>query len=448
MRSSVRGRDRLWCGVGVAALLSVTLTACISVGGKSQEGVSPAERPYLLPPYEGWSAPLSPAAGRDLQRLYDALIDDNDQLQALNGALELLERDPGLGPARVLEAQVRHLAGRQAMALERLAPLVAADPGYVSAAVLYGRVAEQMGRPVDAFAAYYAVRAEAGVAARRAAQLLETVVAELAVRFGEQLAAGRQEAASETLAKLRAWAPEADATLAAADAFGGVTADPREQLLRLRQLPGSSGGEPELTRRRADLEIEVGDPAVAVRLAEHLLTERPHDLYATHLLERARFQWRFNLLPNEVRSLARRPELNRSEFAVLLYWLFPQVRYGRPAEARIATDVIDHPQREAIVRVINLGLLEVDPTVHRFEPDSSLRRTDGLEALLRLISRDPEGADCLDDGRVPVAPEYVCRAAVSCRLVADEGECVPGAPLSGAEGMELGRRTLLRLGDE
>ena len=146
--------------------------------------------------------------------------------------------------------------------------------------------------------------------------------------------------------------------------------------------------------------------------------------------------------------MARRTELNRSEYATLLYWLFPQVRYGRPDEARIATDVIDHPQREAIVRVINLGLMRVDPTLHEFGPQRPVRRSEVLGALLGLIAGVPESAVCLDGGQVPTAPEALCRAAAACRLVDDAADCLAGGPLAGNEAMELGRRTLLRLGDE
>jgi hypothetical protein len=443
-RSSLRQKALL----GIASIVALSAVACVSVGTTPDVGATAADRQYLLPPAEGWSGDLPGDSSGRLLELHFALVERNDQVTAVNGARELSGRYPDLLPAAVLEAEARFLDGGTSRVLELLGPVVASQPGYVAAAVLYGWALEQSGRPVDAFAAYWEVREASGVATRRLDALRETVTAALAERFAQQLAAGRLAAAEMTLASLRVWAPGTDVTRAATEALSTAVADPAEQLASLRRMSGSNGGDAELTRRRAELEIEVGDPAAAVRLAESLVAASPHDLYAAHLLGRARFRWRLDLLPAEVKAVARTAEITRSEFAVLLYWLFPQVRYGRSEEARIATDVIDHSQREAIVRVINLGLMDVDPTVHRFEPDAPLERQDGIEALLRLIEMSPERSGCLGTGSVPRSAEFLCRAAVSCGLLGEDGDCLPEAVLSGAEALELTRRALSELGAE
>jgi hypothetical protein len=271
----------------------------------------------------------------------------------------------------------------------------------------------------------------------------------LVARFEKQFEDGDLRGAARSLETLRSWAPTDERTTAAAEALGEATADPAEQLAMLRRMTESGEPSAELMRRRAELELQVGDPAAAVRLAETLLESRPHDLYLGQLLARSRFQWRLNLLPAEVRALGRAVELSRADYAVLLYWLFPQVRYGRPVEARIATDIIDHRNQEAIVKVINLGLLEVDSSVHRFAPNAAISRGDALGSLLALLEGSEGGDSCLEPGgSTPTSDEYRCRAAVSCRLLAETGECLPGATVSGSEAIELARRTLNRLGTD
>ena len=147
-----------------------------------------------------------------------------------------------------------------------------------------------------------------------------------------------------------------------------------------------------------------------------------------------------------MRQAAAGAQIARADFAVLLYWLAPAVRYGRPATAQIATDVLDDPRREEIVRVINLGLMAVDPSVHRFAPDAPLGRDDALAALLRLLSgaAGGPGASCAEGiaASPRLAGDLLCAAAARCRLIASAADCLPRATLSGGEALELIRRAL------
>jgi hypothetical protein len=179
-----------------------------------------------------------------------------------------------------------------------------------------------------------------------------------------------------------------------------------------------------------------------VEVYEELARRHPADRELQARLAAAKFRWRLALLPAEVRDLGERPLLTRSDFALLLYWAVPEVRYGRAAGARIAADVLDHPQREAIVRVVNLGLLDVHPTLHRFAPDAELARVDALTALLRLLAGHEGRVACVAAAGVAPAREGACALAAGCRLIADPGDCLPGAPLSGAEALGLLERTL------
>src|SRR5262249_15640164 len=114
----------------------------------------------------------------------------------------------------------------------------------------------------------------------------------------------------------------------------------------------------------------------------------------------------------------------------------PEVRYGKPAAARIATDVLEHPAREEIVRVINLGLLEVDETVHRFLPERAASRAEALAALGRLLAQ--RGARCAAASRTG----GWCAAAVACGILPSAEDCLPGAPLAGNEAVRFIRRAV------
>ncbi|MDX1643466.1 MAG: hypothetical protein R3244_03805 [Thermoanaerobaculia bacterium] len=413
--------------------------------GARPAGAPPAERVYLLHPAEGWSGEIGPERSLWLYEQYRDLVERGEEVEVYDQAVTLLERDPGFAPARVLAAQVRYLGERYSTVVEELAAVVERDPGYVAAQVLYARAAELVGRTDDAALAYAAVADRSGIAAERLRALRSPVLEGLVERLEDELASGRSEAAARTVAEMVSLDPTAERTREAQRRLAELSADPAERLTLLRELAPSAAADPEIVRRRIELELEVGDVATAVELAENLAAASPADPGLRELVERARFRWRLDLLPEEVLRLTERPELTRGEFAVMLYWLFPGVRYGRPTEARIATDVIDDPHRTEIVRVINLGLMEVDETVHRFYPEARLDRRTALASLLELLDDSAEA--CLDrSGGVPGSDELVCEAAASCGLLVETGECLPQAGLSGSRAVELVRRALAQLG--
>ena len=127
---------------------------------------------------------------------------------------------------------------------------------------------------------------------------------------------------------------------------------------------------------------------------------------------------------------------------MLLYWLVSQVRNSRPTAGRIATDVLDHPHREEIVRVVNLGLMEVDPTQHRFYPGSPVRRGQALRVVLRTLARFGAAA-CARTAAVTAA--NAC-AVAGLRPAGLRRGVRRDAPLSGSEGVEILRRSLKLLG--
>jgi hypothetical protein len=199
----------------------------------------------------------------------------------------------------------------------------------------------------------------------------------------------------------------------------------------------------DLAERRGALELEVGDPGAGVEIFQALVEAHPEDRALAERLEAAKFRWRLSLLPERVSRLVQQPELSRGGFAVLLFWLVPEIRYGRPAGARIATDILDHPQREEIARVANLGLMAVDPTLHRFAPEAPVTRLAALEAVLAVLRARPGGASgCAHPGTSDPGLPAACAAAVRCRLIADPGDCLPNARLSGREAIEWVRRVL------
>jgi len=435
----------------LAVSAAVTLVACSSGGAGAPvgadaavAGIAVAERPFVVDPGAGYPLIAAPELVAEVREAYRMLARSGDTGAAERRAEELLAEFPGLHPATVLAAQADLLSGQAASAIERLEPIVAEIPDYMAAQLLLGRAAERADRVPRAYEAFRAVAEESDAAAERAEVLRPRAVEIVANRIADALTRGRVDVASEELARLELWAPEADQTLEAARTVAGARGDLEGELGALRHLVDRYPDRTELALSLAELELAVGDATEGLQRLRALAERSPRDARIQEALERGKFRWRLTLLPRDVQELARRPEITRGEVAVLIHWLIPQVRSARRSGGRIAADILEHPFRDEIARVVNLGLLDVDPTLHTFSPDRPVRRADLLGALLRAVKILGNGVACVEDaplGRRPT-DEAVCTVATQCRILREAGDCLPGATLSGSEALEMIRRSV------
>jgi len=401
-----------------------------------------ADRPYVIDPLQGYAPEADPERRERLESVWRTLLQAGDVSGATEAAAELLEDDPGFQPAHVLAAQVDFAAGEDRAVVDRLLPVGDAMKDYTASQLLVGRSAERLGDVALAYAAFRAVATRSPLALKRTRDLHPRAVEVVANRLDEALRQTLIEEAEKQLALLRAWAPSEAATLDGARSVAVARGDRVAELAAVQALASRRPDDRELLERRAELELEVGDPSSGLSIAQGLAARYPKDPELAENLESAKFRWRLSQLPRGVQEVAAKPDLRKSDFAVLLYWLVPGVRNSRPTSGRIATDVLDHPQQEEIVRVVNLGLMDVDSTLHRFSPGASMRRGAALRSVLRLLSRFGAGA-CQGDGGGQAS---TCEASLRCALIPSEEDCQANAPLSGSEGVEIIRRSLKLLG--
>lgn len=402
----------------------------------------------MVSPLRDYPLALPEGQAGELLGAHAELVVRGDSLTARQAAERLLIEQPGLHPATVIMAEADLAERRWESVRERLQPVVAELPTYGAAQVVLGRALERLGELPEAYAAY---RAAAGVAvaAEQAEILLARVLEILSKRMDDALERGQLDAAAVELARLEGWAPGAEAALDARSRFAAAEGDALAELAALRRLAELRAGEREILLRLSDLEIEAGEPSAGLRILQDLAAASPGDAELADRLGRARFSFRVALLPPKARSVVASPQLSRGQFAALLYWLFPSVRYGRPAEATIANDVFDDPARDEIVKVVNQGLMMVDPNLHLFEPQRPVAREEALRSLLRLLDRQSPRPACL--GPQPVGAPGVsrlCELAERCGLTPLAGDCLPGGSLSGPEAVEIARKTLEQLGIE
>jgi len=452
-RSGAKSRSRLLAGGAGAWCLALAL-ALGCAAPPTQPPARPVEIPeraFLLDPAASSGLPAEAPARRRLADEFARLIATGNPAPAAAAANQLLADQPEMAAARVLAAQAALVGGRAAEARALVEPVAAADAGNIAALLLLGRTAELAG---DVPAAYGAYRAASAVpaAAAKATALQPAAVAAAAEAMRAALERGNQPQAESSLRRLREWAPDSAEALHGERAVAAAAGDPARELAAVRRLLRGQPQSPELLERQAILEVESGDAGAAVAILQRLAESQPRDTRLAGLLDWAKFQWRLDLLPPAVRRVADKPQLDRADLATLLYWLAPGVRRGRGSTGRIASDVLDHPQREEIVRVVNQGLMDVDETLHRFAPDQSAKRGDVLRALVAVIAEQRPGSPCLGAAGAPggsrrLSLEVSCQAASACGLLPSPGDCLTAAPVTGAEAVEWIRLAAAVVGD-
>lgn len=428
-------------------LATLVWTACAGSGPPPKplpalgDALPVADRAYLPSPLEG--APGAPDSVRDaaLTEGYRLLAALGDSAGAAGRARTLLAEAADYRPAEVLLGQVEYLAGDYAAVVTRLEGVAEREPRYIAALLLLGRAAERLGDLANAYAAYLSVSDASAVALSRSQELADRAFEIVVGRFGVALDGGHVDEAERQLLQLRAWDPERLETIETGRRLAEKRGDRQAERLALEQLLGREPNRRDLLERRAELDLVEGDAARGLQTLRELLVAHPGDPVLGEKVERAKFRWRVTLLPADVQRVAAKAELNRGDFSVLAYWLIPEIRYARPTAGRIAADILDHPRREEIARVINLGLFDIDSTLHTFGPERAIDRGASLRALLRVAAGLGQ-RPCPNDGG------SVCEGAASCGLLSGVAECRANERLSGDGALELLRRTQRLLGRE
>lgn len=426
-------------------VLLLTFACATSTPPPPRSHIPPAESGYVLDPVAGF--PM--AAGADLERRVSVGWDSlraGGGLEAIRSAAEgVLAEDPGFHPARVLLAQLAYLGRDLEAARELLQPVADELPEYLSCQILLGRTLDLLGDPTAAFRAYSRVETMSSTARDRLAELYPVALALAVASFDEALGRGHVEEAERQLVETESWAAGEPEVLAARRCLAAAQGDHAAEIEIVRRLLEADPTHSELREDLGDLMIVTGDVRGALGVFQQLADEHPEDPGLLDKLEGAKFLRRLSLLPSGVREIASKGELDRAEYAALLYWLVPEVRYAEVENPPIATDILDHPRRDEVLRVMNLGLIEVDETLHLFSPAEPMTRLVALRAMLRLLVLTGGELTCLSapEGEALAASRRMtCGKAAQCGLLPEESDCLPQAVISGHEALELFRATL------
>lgn len=301
---------------------------------------------------------------------------------------------------------------RFAAARDRLEPLVRENAAWVPAAEALADLDAAEGRLREALDRYRALlvavpgdsRLLARETAVRASLLARgTDEAEAALAAGNLPAARR---AALSLVELDRTSPAGYRLLTRAAEAEGRLEDAWTAASEARAL---DPGDDAWSTVTATLAMRTGRYAEAVAIGSDLVKRDPA---AAPMLEEARFQFQVQNLPEVARRGAVASRVTRAQFAVLAWWLVPEVREARVLAAPdVAVDAVDRPESQALVRAIALGLFAVARETHRVGADQPLPRSEAAAIFRRVALLAAEGGDlpeCLAEERPPASSLEKC----------------------------------------
>ena len=380
---------RSWLLVCLTA--SLVVAGCAGTGGPPPATAPQGENRFFTDPRIGAPAP----ADASLDRRFDAawrFFLASDYTNARARVDDLLRRDANYAPAQALAAAIDFRQGRTDAARAALASLSQRYPDWPAPVQFQAEIALADHQTRQAWETYRAL------ASRPDAQpIVRERLSDVEKRYFDELYHSALSASdADAVAALR------QALIVSPNASGARVLL-AQKLIAMKQYDDAraaldplvnSGDADRSDVQEALAEIEIGRGNYEQAIVRYdRLARRESDPRFARRLEQIKEQWNAINMPPQFQRAIASDSLTRSDFAVLLYWLVPSVRFAQDVGTPpIAIDLNDTPGRDEIVRAIALGILQVDPITRRVGPANPVD-----DAMLeRLVSRTlaVRGAAC------------------------------------------------------
>ncbi len=345
---------------------------------------------YLIDPRTGAEATLPATVASKFEAAWRYVVAGNE-MEAERRLADIQKTNPDLLPVMLAHAAMDIKAGRFDDASAAVAEVLARSPESLAARVYEAEIAVRRGQTRPALDLYQAIAARAdapGIANERVGQLRDAL-------FNELYAAAQNAPDPEAARLLReALMINAGATEARVLLAQKLLAQKRydEARKELDPLLNTIADRAEIQEMLAEIEVGRGRYQEAIVRFDRLARRTKDPRYAQRL-EEIKQEWSAANMPAHFRDALESVELTRAEFATLLYWTVPSVRFAQKLSSPpIAVDIEDVQGREEMIRAIALGLYEVDPVTRRVSPFRQVTAGRLSSLLARVLTL--RGAAC------------------------------------------------------
>jgi hypothetical protein len=143
----------------------------------------------------------------------------------------------------------------------------------------------------------------------------------------------------------------------------------------------------------AEISIGTGQYQDAIARYERLARIDPGSSRYAHRLEEVKNQFAAANMPPQFLRALESESITRGDLAVLMYWKISSVRFAQDLSTPpIATDIGDVPSRDEIIRLIALGIYQVDPVTRQVNPYAPVSASSLARAAARTLA--VRGATC------------------------------------------------------
>ncbi len=363
------------------------LAACTTTAPPPPMVAPQGEDRYLIDPRSGFTGTMAPAIAQKFEAAWRHALAGNDA-EAQRNLAELRQRAPELPPATLLEA---FLAIREGGFDDARRLIARVDPDTLAARVYEAEIAVREGEIRIAYDLYRQIAAlpDAPATARERLTELEGAL------FNELYAAAQGASDAEAIRLLREALTFNSGAIEARILLSQKLVAQRqfdEARRELEPLLDVAADRPEVQEILAEIDVGRGRYQEAIVRYDRL-SRRTREPRHAQRLEEIKSEWSAANMPAHYRAALDSLAVTRSDFAVLLYWTVPSVRFAQNlGTPRIAVDVEDVAGRDEIIRTIALGLYDVDPVTRRVGPHRIVTASRVSHHLARVLVL--RGAPC------------------------------------------------------
>lgn len=384
---------------------------------------------FLIDPRTTFTDVVKPDLARRFEAAWRFHLAGND-VEARRRLDEIVLKNPNFFPAQMALAAIDIREANDPAATDRIERVKAlAGDAYLPPFVYEAEIAIRANDTRRALTLYRGIaQRERGptFAAERVAQL-ETAL------FNQLFTAAKSAGGPEAIALLReALTLQREGTDARVMLVQRLIAEKQFEEARreLDPLVNTDPGRNEVQEALAEIDLGRGRFEDAVKRYERLSARTRDPRYAQRL-EHIKSEWSSMNLPAYVHAARQSQSLTREEFAVLLYWTVPSIRFAQNlGTPPIAID-IDVAGRDELVRATAIGLYEVDAVTRRVSPARPINASRLTVLTARVLTL--RGAACARG--IPYERDELARAQkilAACGVADPSAGVPPDEPATGA----------------
>jgi tetratricopeptide (TPR) repeat protein len=373
----------------LVAALAIVLASCAPAPAPIAAPTPQGNDRFIIDPRTGYDLQPSPANAKRFDEAWRAIL-GGDYTTARKRLEEIRAKEPGYAPMQIAEASIALRQGKTDVARPIVERILAKRPHYVAAEVYRAEIAIAEKRPREAYDFYRDIASHPN-----APDIAGERIAELRTMLFDQLYNAATAAPDEEAVRLLREALTINPSVNAARILlvQKLVGQHKYDEARTELEPVLNSGDLDRAEvQEALAEIDISHNRFEAAIARYERLSKRDKRYSARFEEIKR-QYAEANMPSQFRRAIESEAITRGDLAVLMYWKVASIRFAsNMAAPPIAIDIGETPGRDEIVRVMALGIYQVDPITRRVGPFTPVNAGSLSRIVARMLAM--RGAAC------------------------------------------------------